>query len=324
MRINKKVIIVLSGFIISLGVVFLNYIPADAFDYYVIISNENYGEVKQPIKMQDYISMGFDISGDFSNDRCSYTFKPLGVLRFDWDNSTISKEPGSYPYANSLSVYEGSMQHNTVYESYHSDTMVDSLSYEQIVLHSETDVIKIEIGYVIQDDNGNLNQYYAFSFYTIQKDPYNVSFKYKNYDGTILPGFDGTMYRMYNPNSGEHFYTANVNEGNYLMSVGWYYEDYAWMSPTTSDTPVYRLYNPNTGDHHYTVDFGEKNHLVSIGWNDEGIGWYSASGSGRMVYRLYNPNATGAGSHHYTTKSSERIQLVLNGWRYEGVGWYGL
>lgn len=32
------------------------------------------------------------------------------------------------------------------------------------------------------------------------------------------------MYRMYNPNSGEHFYTADGNERNHLTSVGWIYE----------------------------------------------------------------------------------------------------
>lgn len=29
------------------------------------------------------------------------------------------------------------------------------------------------------------------------------------------------MYRLYNPNSGEHFYTASVDEGEFLISAGW-------------------------------------------------------------------------------------------------------
>lgn len=31
------------------------------------------------------------------------------------------------------------------------------------------------------------------------------------------------MYRLYNPNSGEHFYTANVAERDSLRRVGWRY-----------------------------------------------------------------------------------------------------
>ena len=32
------------------------------------------------------------------------------------------------------------------------------------------------------------------------------------------------MHRLYNPNSGEHFYTGDVSEKNYLSSIGWKYE----------------------------------------------------------------------------------------------------
>lgn len=32
------------------------------------------------------------------------------------------------------------------------------------------------------------------------------------------------MYRLYNPNSGEHFYTADSNERDHLTGVGWVYE----------------------------------------------------------------------------------------------------
>ena len=32
------------------------------------------------------------------------------------------------------------------------------------------------------------------------------------------------MYRLYNPNSGEHFYTADADEKGNLVRVGWRYE----------------------------------------------------------------------------------------------------
>lgn len=74
------------------------------------------------------------------------------------------------------------------------------------------------------------------------------------------------MYRMYNPNSGEHFYTANSYERDNLKSLGWHYEGVGWVAPVTSSVPVYRLYNSNAGDHHYTMNSYEKDMLVSKGW----------------------------------------------------------
>lgn len=128
------------------------------------------------------------------------------------------------------------------------------------------------------------------------------------------------MYRLYNPNSGEHFYTANEEEKNNLVDVGWRYEGIAWYAPKVGE-PVYRLYNGNAGDHHYTLDEKEKDMLINVGWKYEGIAWYS--GGDVPLYRAYNPNAI-AGSHHYTIDSQEIDNLVDVGWRYEGVAWYAI
>ena len=133
----------------------------------------------------------------------------------------------------------------------------------------------------------------------------------------------GVMFRLYNPNSSEHFYTSNLTERNNLTSLGWKYEGSAWDAPEKSKTPVYRLYNPNAGDHHYTVDAKERNNLVNLGWKDEGIGWYSDDDKKTPLYRLYNPNALGAGAHHYTADVKERDNLKSLGWKDEGIGWYG-
>ncbi len=136
----------------------------------------------------------------------------------------------------------------------------------------------------------------------------------KNTDGTIA------MYRMYNPNSGEHFYTEVHAEAQHLSDVGWNYEGIAWNAPASGDA-VYRLYNPNAGDHHYTTSLAEKDYLVSVGWNYEGIAWYS--GGSVPLYRAYNPNAK-AGAHHYTTNKGEINSIVAAGWKDEGIGWYGV
>ena len=133
------------------------------------------------------------------------------------------------------------------------------------------------------------------------------------------------MARQYNPNSGEHFYTADEAEKADLVKRGWKDEGLGWIAPDKTDRPVYRLYNPNAGDHHYTMSAEEKDALKSLGWKDEGIGWYSMEEKdGVAIYRSYNPNATKAGAHHYTSSIVEHNQLNIFGWKDEGVAWYGI
>jgi hypothetical protein len=133
-----------------------------------------------------------------------------------------------------------------------------------------------------------------------------------------------TMYRLYNPNSGEHFYTGSEEERDNLISTGWKYEGIGWIAPMYTGDPVYRLYNPNAGDHHYTMSESERNNLETVGWKYEGICWNSADSDQAPLYRLYNSNTNSAGAHHYTLSNEEKNNLVSLGWKYEGVSWYGV
>ena len=134
-----------------------------------------------------------------------------------------------------------------------------------------------------------------------------------------------TMWRLYNPNSGEHFYTGNAKERDMLVRIGWKSEGEGWTAPTSGD-PVYRLYNPNAGDHHYTLNPGERDMLVKVGWTYEGVGWHSATASDtdrKPLYRQYNPNAV-AGAHNYTLSKAENDHLARIGWCAEGLAWYAV
>ncbi len=134
---------------------------------------------------------------------------------------------------------------------------------------------------------------------------------------------DYPLYRLYNPNSGEHFYTEAKVERDGLIKAGWNDEGIGWYSPKTSSYPVYRLYNPNAGDHHFTMIKQEKDELSKIGWKYEGISWYSLpANQGVKVYREYNPNAKMAGAHNYTTNKVENDYLVSIGWLDEGIAWW--
>ena len=131
------------------------------------------------------------------------------------------------------------------------------------------------------------------------------------------------LYRAYNPNSGEHLYTADKAEYDKLVGLGWHGEGNAWKA-ASKGAPVYRLYNPNSGEHFYTISESEYNDVAAAGWKKEGVAFYSDNNRGVEVYRLFNPNAKGAGSHHYTTLASERDTLIKAGWKYENVAFYGL
>ena len=134
------------------------------------------------------------------------------------------------------------------------------------------------------------------------------------------------LYRLYNKNNGEHFYTTNVGERDKLRNLGWKYEGVAGQILKENGIPVYRVYNPNSGEHHYTKSEKEKNKLVNLGWKDEGIEYQAISPSDERfdsvmpIYRLYNPNSKDAGAHHYTKSEKERDKLIKLGWKDEGVG----
>ena len=129
------------------------------------------------------------------------------------------------------------------------------------------------------------------------------------------------MLRMYNPNTGEHFYTGSEEERDMLVAVGWNYEGVAFTFPANTGAPVYRLFDPVTGEHLYTMDEAEKDLLLSKGWNYEGIAFNSAYDTEAVQHRLYNPNTT-VGAYHFTFSEEEKQNLINAGWWYQGIGWY--
>ncbi|EOT42854.1 hypothetical protein I568_00374 [Enterococcus columbae DSM 7374 = ATCC 51263] len=129
-----------------------------------------------------------------------------------------------------------------------------------------------------------------------------------------------TIYRLYNPNNGQHLFTNSLNEYRSLVKIGWNGEKEAF-NVSESGTPVYRLYNPYSGEHHFTVSSDERERLSEIGWRFEGVSWQSFGNI--PVYRLFNPFANGkSDAHHFTTSLAEKNNLLSLGWRDEGIAWY--
>ena len=129
------------------------------------------------------------------------------------------------------------------------------------------------------------------------------------------------MFRMYDPNSGEHFYTGSVEERENLVAAGWDYEGVGFTFSRTTGDPVYRMYDPVFGEHLYTMDVAEKDKLIAEGWNLEGIAFNSAYDTEVPQYRLHNPNAK-RGAYHFTASAEERDFLLSLGWEDQGIAFY--
>lgn len=84
------------------------------------------------------------------------------------------------------------------------------------------------------------------------------------------------LYRLYNPQNGDHFYTINVAERNAAVSGGYIAEGtsgYVFDQAGQGRKPLYRALNPSTGQHRYTTNAAQYNALPSA-WSREGIAAY--------------------------------------------------
>ncbi len=106
------------------------------------------------------------------------------------------------------------------------------------------------------------------------------------------------VYRFYNKNGTDHFYTTSSHEKDQIIASNkhdWKYEGIAFYVPQTSSGNVstHRFYNKNGTDHFYTVSEHEKNVLTgtatigSLGPNiTVGILSYSKSYSKKHSFRF--------------------------------------
>lgn len=122
----------------------------------------------------------------------------------------------------------------------------------------------------------------------------------------IAKGPENSVYRLYNPNNGDHFYTTSHSEAQKCQDSGWTYEGIAWTAPKEG-AEVKRLYNKSSGQHLYTSSAGEVATLVKAGWTDEGVAFRSAGT--KPIYRMYH-----AGHHIYTASHAEHDALHKAGW----------
>ena len=159
---------------------------------------------------------------------------------------------------------------------------------------------------------------------------FNFDLMYDSFPAQVLEKIkkeqqgDGTMYRLYNPWTGEHLFTIKPQEKDNCVAAGWTFEGTVGKALLEKGDAVYRLLNPTTGEHHFTMNEDEVKTCVANGWKDEGVVFYSAKkddkGAIAMV-SLYNPYRE-AFYHHYTSDEGEIKGCVADGWKNEGPKFY--
>jgi len=124
------------------------------------------------------------------------------------------------------------------------------------------------------------------------------------------------VYRLYNPQNGEHLYTKDLHEAEAITEQrGWQWEGVGFTASSSKGQAVWRLYDSATGLHLWTTDAWERRVLLTQrrGWSDEGLAWYGA-GPYRLT-RLFDPRS---GQHLYTRDAYEaRVLSTERGWTLE-------
>lgn len=127
------------------------------------------------------------------------------------------------------------------------------------------------------------------------------------------------LYRVYNPNDGDHYFTTDKDEPSKLVQLGWRAEGAPYKvvaaeideSGTVTaakrhhafGTAIWSAYNPYTGEY-----------LLA----EEDVKFFTMQNGSQDVVRVYNPYTTGPA--HLYTDADEAAGLTLLGWRLDNDG----
>ena len=142
--------------------------------------------------------------------------------------------------------------------------------------------------------------------------------------------FKDEVQRLYNTNTGNHIYSANQTEVDYLTGNknGWIAEGISYKSNDDANQSVYRFFVD--GRHFYTANDQEKDLLID---NPE-FSNYTYEGESHKVYGLNDERPEDAigvkrffntlnGSHVYSTSTIEQDMLSASPeYLDEGIAWY--
>lgn len=136
---------------------------------------------------------------------------------------------------------------------------------------------------------------------------------------TAAPVIPGTtrLYRLYNPRTGDHFYTTSAIERDNAIAMYGYQDErtecfvFATQAPGT--TSLFRLVNPATGDHFYTASAAERdNTIAAFGYKAEGVACFVHGAAADGSTPLYRLRSQSTGDHFYTTHPDERDYAIAH------------
>ena len=134
------------------------------------------------------------------------------------------------------------------------------------------------------------------------------------------------VHRLFNPNTGQHLFTADANEAAALTRIGWRYETVAWAQPQADDPAKDAEPEGETPGEELVADAEARAQAPAEDATDDPGDVDPADPTdpeapsepdapATTVYRLYNPTN---GEHHYTLDANEYAELPSYGWRQEG------
>lgn len=104
------------------------------------------------------------------------------------------------------------------------------------------------------------------------------------------------IHRLYNLNTGRHYYTTSNGERDYLVSLsGWRFErdeGYLFPSATSGATEVFRLYNTLSGAHLYTTNAAMKDAILALTSGDSGAHPWARHSSLGYAFQVAPSSAT--------------------------------
>ncbi len=258
----------------------------------------------------------------------------LDISSFDTANVTDFSD--MFEGCNSLEVFD--ISHFDASNALAMGGMFDSCEkLDKIITPKKInpDMVKTYLPHMmfILDQDGNLGE---TGYKYLNNVPAGVTLVYMplsdRLDLFVAPEGCAYQFRLYNPYTGEHFYTGSKVETINLVDRrwGWDFEGSGFITPTVGD-PIYRLFSEEHNDHFYTTDESERDALLAEHWTLDGgtgIAFPSApEATGKPMYRLYNPNAYPngeAGAHHFTMSWEEVENLEAEGWQFEFIAWYSV
>ncbi|PST48443.1 hypothetical protein COO72_07815 [Bifidobacterium callitrichos] len=173
-------------------------------------------------------------------------------------------------------------------------------------------------------DNGPHSSYDIFCRNVIAEKLY-LDFLSKEVPNKIEASRSVPVYRIFDPQSGAHMFTQNVNEMIVRAQYwsGWRNEGVAFSvlpDASSSGIPVTCLRNRVSNDYVYSTNGVEISALAASGWEKETV--LNAPVDGDVpVYRLYDFRSR---RHMLVTDGLEKDVLISNGWKNEGLLFYSL